>query len=667
VRLAAVPFLFVLACGNDTTQPPDFGYPPDANLFDPGDGGNGSGYETSTAPAFICPPGLQSCAQDFSIPFNNETSVELCGDWGGPGTWLNGAPMTHQGSNWVVTIDIPYNTPVQYKYLEDGTNWVLDPTQPTTGDGNGNTNNLLAPVTCNPTLCETPPDPPPGVFDWRSAVIYFVFVDRFYNGNTGNDCNVSGTSVVGTASGNYEGGDWVGVTQKINASYFEDLGVNTLWITVPVKNADTDAYEGTAGDDHYYSAYHGYWPYDLTAYEPCFGTEAELQALVTAAHTHNLKVLLDFGMVQVTIDSPTYINNTSWFWPNSYMGGDCICGGNCDWNAQGLQCWFASYLPHWNYTVPAARNYSVNAAVSLAQATGCDGFRLDAIKQVDPSWLLQLRTSVQSTIVAPETPQQRFYLVGETYDFYDTVYIDSFVDPATKLDGQFDFPARRNLVDTMLLENESMSDLADFYAGNDFYYGVNAVMSPFLGNHDLPRIVHYAQSPPLFTDQADDGKELTWATNTQPTLPTDQPTFDKLANAFAVLLTSQGAPLIYYGDEYGMPGAGDPDNRRFMQWSGYSTGQQYLYNRIKTMLAIRKQHTALYKGFRTTISSSNDTWLYLQETPEDQVYVGINRGDTAAQFTGLPSTPLTELITNTPVTGPTATLQPRQAGIWVAQ
>ncbi len=666
MRLAAIPLLLLAAhCGNDTTEPPDYGYPPDANLFNPGDGANGGGYETSTTPAFICPPGLESCAQDFTFPFNNETSVELRGDWGGPGTWLNGAPMTHQGSSWVVTIDVPVSTPVQYKYFVDGTTWELDPSAPTTTDGNGNTNNLLAPVTCNPTLCETPPDPPPGVFDWRSAVIYFVFVDRFFNGTTSNDCNVSGTSTVGAASGNYEGGDWVGVTQKINASYFEDLGVNTLWITVPVKNADMDAYEGTGGDTHYYSAYHGYWPYDLTAYEPCFGTEAELQALVTAAHNHNLKVLFDFGMVQVTIDSPIYTGNTSWFWPNSYNGGDCICGGNCDWNAQGLQCWFASYLPHWNYTVPAARNYSVNAAISLIQATGIDGFRLDAIKQVDPSWLLQLRTSVQSTIVAPENPQQRFYMVGETYDFYNTVYIDSFIDPATKLDGQFDFPARRNIVDTMLLKNEAMSDLANFYAGNDFYYGINAVMSPFLGNHDLPRIVHYAQTPPLFTDQADDGKSLTWSG--QPTLPTDQATFDKIANAFAVLFTSQGAPLIYYGDEYAMPGAGDPDNRRFMQWSGYSTGQTYVYNRIKTLLAIRKAHAALYKGFRKTISASQDTWLFLQETPQDQVYVGINRGDTSAQLTGLPSQALTELVTNTSAMGPTVTVAPRQTGIWVTQ
>lgn len=654
-----------MACGNDTTKPPDYGYPPDANLFNTGDGGPGGGYDSSTTHPFVCPTDLERCAHDFALPFANQSSVELRGDFGGPSTWVNGVPMTRQGNVWTATVDVPYDKPVQYKYFVDGTTWTIDNTQPTTTDGNNNTNNLLAPVTCQPALCDAPPDPPPGVFDWRSAVIYFVFVDRFANASTGNDCHVAGTSVSGTASGDYEGGDWAGVTQKIDAGYFDDLGVNTLWVTVPVKNEDFTAFQGTGGDTHYYSGYHGYWPYDPTSTETCFGTLSELQTLVSEAHKHSLKVLFDFAMVHVTIDSPVYTQNPSWFWPNSWNNGDCICGQNCDWNAQGYRCWFASYLPHWNYTVQAARDYSVGTAVNLAKTTGADGFRLDAIKHVDSSWLLELRQQIQSQIVPLQNPPQRFYMVGETYDFYDTAFIASFVDPATKLDGQFDFPARRNVVDTMLLKKESMNDLANFYAGNDFYYGSNAVMSPFLGNHDLPRVVHLAQEPPIWNDQASDGKDHAWSN--QPTEPTDQKTFDKLANAFAVLFTNQGAPLIYYGDEYGLAGAGDPDNRRFMQWSGYNAGQQYLHDRIKTLLAIRKAHPALYKGIQTTIAATQDTWLFVQETPQDQVYVGINRGDTDAVVTGLPNQALQELVTSTAATGPTATVPARQTRIWVAQ
>ena len=96
-----------------------------------------------------------------------------------------------------------------------------------------------------------------------------------------NNCNVAGTSSQLT---NYMGGDWAGVTQQINANYFNDLGVNTLWITVPIKNADDIAGLGTNGDTHMYSSYHGYWPSDPTKTEDCFGTAAELKALVDAAH-----------------------------------------------------------------------------------------------------------------------------------------------------------------------------------------------------------------------------------------------------------------------------------------------------------------------------------------------------------------------------------------------
>ncbi|HSQ66214.1 MAG TPA: alpha-amylase family glycosyl hydrolase, partial [Polyangiaceae bacterium] len=444
-------------CGSDATNNPPLGYPPDASTFNPGNGQGGQYGSGTGNTGFVCPPELERCAHDFTYPFNNEQSVELRGDYRGAVSWSTGDPMTHQGSVWRATVNVPYGKSVQYKFLVNGTQWVIDPNQPTITDSNNNTNNVLAPVTCQPALCDAPPDPPPGVYDWRDAVIYFVFVDRFFDGDPTNN----GTAPSGVQfPAQYQGGDWKGVTAKINAGYFNDLGANVLWLTVPVKNADTFAGIGMGGDTHLYSSYHGYWPYDTSQPEPRFGSMQDLKDLVTAAHAKKLRVLLDYAMVHVEIDSPTYQNNPGWFWPNSYNGGDCICGQNCDWNAQAQRCWFTSYLPHWNYTVQAARDYSVNAAVSWIQNTGADGFRLDAIKHVDGSWLLQLRSQIQSTIVAAQSPQQRFYMVGETYDFYNADFIKTFVDPATKLDGQFDFPLRRNVVDTMLLKKEGMDGLA---------------------------------------------------------------------------------------------------------------------------------------------------------------------------------------------------------------
>ena len=74
----------------------------------------------------MCPPDLKRCAQDFTYPFTNESSVEIRGDFGGAATWSSGVPMTRQGSSWVATVDVPYNKPVQYKFFVNGTTWTID-------------------------------------------------------------------------------------------------------------------------------------------------------------------------------------------------------------------------------------------------------------------------------------------------------------------------------------------------------------------------------------------------------------------------------------------------------------------------------------------------------------------------------------------------------------
>lgn len=653
--------LTAAACGSDATKNRDFGDPPDAAIFDPGNGSGGS-YDASGPAPYVCPDELKACAAEFTFPVGNETSVELRGDYRGPESWVSGDLLSKVGPLWKVTVNVPFNKPVQYKYLVNGSTWTLHPTDPTVSDGNGNTNNVRAGITCAPAICDEPPLPPAGVFDWRDSVIYFVFVDRFFDGDPSNN----GSTPSGVLPpGAYQGGDWKGVTAKINAGYFDDLGVNTLWLTVPVKNADTFAGKGVGGDSHYYSSYHGYWPLDPNQPEPRFGTLQDLKALVTAAHAKKIKILFDYAMVHVQKDSPVYTGNPGWFWPNSFNNGDCICGQNCSWDAQGDRCWFTDYLPHWNYTVPAARDYSVNNAVQWIKDTGADGFRLDAIKHVDGSWLTQLRSKIQSDVVPLTNPPQRFYMVGETYDFYNRDFIKGFVDPKTKMDGQFDFPLRRILVETMLLKSSGMDSMASFIDGNEYFYGASAIMSTFVGNHDLPRVIHLAEEPPKWGGQGDDGKNLAW--QNQPGLPNQRKAFEKLANAFAVLFTIKGAPLVYYGDEIGMPGAGDPDNRRFMQWTTLNADQQFLRDRMKALLAIRNAHPALRRGVRTTISSSGDHWFFSAKTTGDQVYVAINRGDSDRTVNGLPAGTLTELVTNTTATGPTTTVPARQTRVWITK
>ena len=262
------------ACGDQPLKTNDTGTPPDASGFDPGKGGGtsgGYGYGNGTSSggpsAPECPDELKKCAVTFTYPYNGETSVELRGDYRGPDSWLQGDPLTRSGSNWVVTVPVTPGQPVLYKYCIDGCatsdKWVPDPDpaipQVDDGQGTGGKNSQRTDTTCTETICDEPPLPPAGVFDWRDSVMYFVFVDRFQNGNPANDCNVSGVTGGNDSPGNYQGGDWAGVTQKIEAGYFTDLGVNTLWLTVPVDNTNQSG-KGSSPDTNDYSAYHGYWP-----------------------------------------------------------------------------------------------------------------------------------------------------------------------------------------------------------------------------------------------------------------------------------------------------------------------------------------------------------------------------------------------------------------------
>ena len=110
------------------------------------------------------------------------------------------------------------------------------------------------------------------VTDWRNQVIYQVMVDRFDDGDRGNDYRIDRSSLA-----RYQGGDWLGVEDHLD--YLQKLGVTALWISPIVKNVETDA--GVDG-------YHGYWTQDFTKLNPHFGNLSALRSLIDAAHSRNM-------------------------------------------------------------------------------------------------------------------------------------------------------------------------------------------------------------------------------------------------------------------------------------------------------------------------------------------------------------------------------------------
>jgi glycosidase len=603
------------------------------------------------AGADACAPADTPCPVEFTYPLNGETSVELRGNFA-PGAWENGVKMAIEGLEWRTSVAVPNGTAVEYKFFVNGKDWVNDPRNPNKAGDNSVTTascGALCPFEC-PTV---------GTFDWRSAVMYFVFVDRFRNADLSNDFRLHDEVDPGVEGpADYQGGDYAGLLEKIQGDYFNDLGVNTLWLTVPMNNPNVP---GPGADGHLYSGYHGYWPTDLDKVEEHFGDMALLKTVVDEAHKKGLKVIVDYAMNHVHKDAPVYKEHPEWFWPLDYgFKNYCVCGDGCSWdNDEGRRCWFRDYLPDWNFQIPEARKASIDNAVWWIQQTGIDGFRLDAVKHIEFSWISDLRRRLCSE-VEPGSGEH-FYTVGETFAREDRGLIKAYIGPEL-MDGQFDFPQRGVVVEKILRRTGSMADLDSFLASNDSFYGPDALMSTFLGNHDIPRVIHAAEDQPW---GAWDAPPNTNWTN-KPGLPSYKAPFERLAVGYTLMLTTKGIPLIYYGDEIGMPGSADPDNRRFMQWDDYpdsvpySEGQKFLLDRVKKLGKIRQQYPALWRGTRQTVHVDNDTYVYSRSDGSQILLIALNRSDELRAVKGMPASG-TDLLTGQDILGPSVNLPPRSS------
>jgi glycosidase len=184
-------------------------------------------------------------------------------------------------------------------------------------------------------------------------------------------------------------------------------------------------------------------------------------------------------------------------------------------------------------------------------------------------------------------------------------------------------------------------------------------MSTFIGNHDIPRAIHFASR------QIGDCRQGSWIGNMW-TSDYPQPTavepYERLGVAFAVLLTNPGIPMIYYGDEIGLAGGGDPDNRRMMPWDGASlnAGQRALRDRVRGLARARATHPALGRGRRETISADADTWVYRKTGcgAANDVIVAINRSDSARSVT-IPAGSYTDLLDGGTVAGGSVSIPAR--------
>lgn len=447
-------------------------------------------------------------------------------------------------------------------------------------------------------------------FDWRRGVMYYAVTDRFYDGNPDNNKPVEDEELHLRA--NFKGGDFEGIQKKIKEGYFEELGINILWIS-PILQNPWEAYHDSLPPHHKFTGYHGYWPIKPRTVEERYGGQKALKNMIKTAHHHDIKVLVDFVASHVHKKHPYYQNHPEWF--GTYELPDGRKNIRL-FDEFPMSTWFDTFLPSFDYDEsPEAVKQMVSDALWHLERFGFDGFRQDAVKHIPHHFWQELTAAMRELEMKSG---RHFYQIGETIDSRQK--IKDYVHYG-EMDGQFDFPLYWTIRDAFAWENMPLSELARSVKLSREAYGYDSLMGVFLGNHDFPRFIAYCD---FITPQlAQRDKELFWE-DPDRELENPQAAYEKMRNAFGFLFTLNGIPLIYYGDEIGLMGMHDPDNRRMMPFE-WDSLQKEMFDWVRSLIQVRRDNPALWLGEFTPVKQKNDLLIYRKDYFDNHVLVIINR------------------------------------------
>jgi alpha-amylase len=408
-------------------------------------------------------------------------------------------------------------------------------------------------------------------FTWENATVYFLLTDRFNNGNPANDHAYGRKDDAAVARG-FMGGDLAGVTAKIKEGYFDDLGVDAIWITPPVEQIHAATDEGT-GKTY---GFHGYWARDFTAIDANLGTEKDMHELVDAAHARGIRVLLDVVMNHtgpVTFDDPV--------WPAEWVRTSPTCNfkdfkGTVDcalvknlpdirtdsnekvdlppalvakWKKEGRYeretAELNDFFKRTGYP-RAPRYYLMKWHADWVRKYGFDGFRADTVKHTEPGVWKDLKKVASAAYEdwKKANPSKRvgnlpFFMTAETYGYGISAGRQFTYDGGTRVD-YYD-----NGFDSMI----------NFSMAGDARQGYEQLFSSYSAALHGPLKGYSVLN---YLDSHDDGH------------PFDALREHPMEEANKLLL-APGQAQIYYGDETArvlkIEGAeGDANLRSFMNW-----------------------------------------------------------------------------------------------------
>jgi glycosidase len=439
--------------------------------------------------------------------------------------------------------------------------------------------------------------------DKQGDVMYFVLVDRFCNGDPANDKKVVHPDIKPQA--NYYGGDLEGIRKKIDDGYFKSLHINTLWISPIVQNPEIAFREFPEPHD-WYSGYHGYWPISLTQIDHRFGSEKVFKQMTDDAHKNNINVLIDLVANHVHEDYPLIKKHPEWRTQLDLPDGRKNIRL---WDEYRLTTWFDTFLPTLDFSNKDVLKLEVDSSAFWIQHYGIDGFRHDATKHIPTAFWRAL------TLKLKQETDRPLYQLGETYGSKELIgsYIGSGM-----MDGQFDFNLYFDARAAFAKDDVTFDKVAATLQQSIDFYGSHHLMGNISGNHDLPRFTSLAGGGLSFSE---DARKAGWDRDVK--LGSDS-AYDKMAMLIAFINAIPGVPVIYYGDEIAMPGAGDPDNRRMMVFDGLNDKQKKLKETVAALFALRTSHLSLMYG-ETEVYAKGDIMIIQRNYFSERVIFVFNK------------------------------------------
>ncbi len=444
--------------------------------------------------------------------------------------------------------------------------------------------------------------------DKEANILYFLMVDRFYNGNKENDQPVSDPDIHPKA--NYYGGDLKGVTNKIEDGYFESLGITTIWLS-PIAQNPEGAYGMYPNPKTTFSGYHGYWPISSSVVDHRFGTDMELRELLDKAHDRGMNVILDYVANHVHEEHPLYQEHKDWATPLYLPDGTM----NTErWDDHRLTTWFDTFLPTLDLSRPEVVDPMTDSALYWLKTYDFDGFRHDATKHIPELFWRELTKKTKSQVIIPE--KKTVFQIGETYGSREL--INSYINTGM-LDGQFDFNVYDDAVQTFANPETSFERLANSINESISYYGYHNLMGYITGNQDRARFISYADGSVRFDE---DAKLAGW---TRQIDVQDTTAYQKLNMLTAFMMTIPGLPVIYYGDEIGSPGGNDPDNRRMMRFEEVSSHEVLSRTVTTKLIRERRENLALIYGDFEILQSDQDLMIISRKYFDNETTIVFNK------------------------------------------